>query len=575
MNTKKWWQTAIGYEIYPQSFFDSNDDGWGDLQGIIQKLDYLHDLGVNLLWICPFLQSPMDDNGYDVSNHFQVDPHFGKNEDLKMLIDQAHQRDIKIVMDFVLNHTSDEHPWFKIAINNPLSQEHEYYIWQKPRGFINGVPQPPNNWRGFFSDSAWAYVTQNKEYYMKIFSKKMPDLNWENPRLREEIYQIARYYLDLGIDGFRVDAIAHLARDLSFANSTQNLDSDGLTLDVGKFSNRDRLFDYLHEFKEKVLIKYPHVMTIGEVGGNSSTATALRYASRTFGAINMVFNFDTCWENGAYGSDHLPDEMIKTNLVNMKHIFKRWYDDCHLEADMPLYWVNHDHPRVLSQYGDINYRKESAKMLISVLLFMYGTPFIYNGDEIGMSNLTTNDLTPFMQDVSARNYIYHARMSGKDDAIIARFLKRTSRINARTPMQWDNTPFAGFSKHQPVIPANSNYPEVNVANELLDEDSILNYYRQAIKLRKSASISKLVLDGPFVIIDMDHPDVFFYRHCHEQQQLFVIANFRDKVIEYQHQEITKFAELLLHNYKDVERVDDKMTLKPFECCVFLNNSGGK
>lgn len=569
MSKRKWWKTAIGYEIYPQSFLDTNGDGLGDLRGIIAKLDYLANLGVNLLWICPFFASPMDDNGYDVSNHYQVDPRFGTNEDFRSLIKEAHARDIKIIIDFVLNHTSDEHPWFQKAISSPDAKERSYYLFQKPSGYDqDGKPLPPNNWRGFFSDSAWAYLPKSNEFYMKIFSKKMPDLNWECRELREEIYHIARHYLDLGVDGFRVDAIAHLARDLSFANSTLPVDQDGLVLDMDKFSNRDRLFDYLAEFKKEVLDHYPDVMTVGEVGGGSSTTTALRYAGYQQGALNMVFNFDTCWENGAYDADHLPDEMIRTNLVNMKWIFKRWYDDCYQHADMPLYWVNHDHPRVLSQYGSVKYRKESAKMLITVLLFMYGTPFIYNGDEIGMSNIVDDDFGPFYQDVSARNYIEYARKEGKDDARILRHLKRSARVNARTPMQWNDKENAGFSCETPVVPVNSNYPEVNVEANLKDPDSILHYYQKAIRFRKEEPILDLVIDGPFAIINIEDPDVFAYTHELHDQQLLVIANFRDYQVEFHSSYLNNRGETILHNYKDELIEGDNVTLRPFECYLF-------
>ncbi len=570
MTKRKWWKTAIGYEIYPQSFYDSNGDGWGDLKGIISKLDYLVELGVNLLWICPFFESPMDDNGYDVSHHYLVDPRFGTNEDLETLIEEAHARDIKIIIDFVLNHTSDEHPWFKRAISSPQAKEHDYYIFQKPSGLSpEGLALPPNNWRGFFSDSAWAYLPKNDEFYMKIFSRKMPDLNWENKELREQIYRIARYYLDLGIDGFRIDAIAHLARDLTFENSTLPVDPDGLVLDMDKFSNRDRLFDYLAEFKEEVLSHYPEALTIGEVGGGSSTAKALRYSGYEQGLINMVFNFDTCWENGAYDSYHLPDEMIRTNVVNMKRIFKRWYDDCYAHADMPLYWVNHDHPRVLSQYGSILYRNESAKMLITVLLFMYGTPFIYNGDEIGMSNIVDDDLTPFYTDVSTRNFIEYARQEGKDEAMILRFLKRTARVNARTPMQWNDEVNAGFSSGTPVVPVNSNYREVNVEANLQDGNSIFRYYQKAIRLRQEEAISSLIIDGPFAIIDIDHPDVFAYTHTLNKTKLLVIANFRDYQVEFHSSLLLTKEKILLHNYDDELFEGRKVTLRPFECYLIL------
>ncbi len=564
-----WYKYAIGYEIYPLAFSDSNDDGIGDLGGIINKLDYLKDLGVNLLWICPFFDSPMDDNGYDVSNHFKVNPMYGTNEDFKRLIEEVHNRDMYLIVDFVLNHTSDEHPWFLKAREDKSSPEHDYYIWHEGKVAEDGTLLPPNNWRGFFSDSAWAYDEVAKQYYMKIFSKKMPDLNWENPLLRKEIYKIARAYLDMGVDGFRLDAIAHLARDLSFEDSKQTPDWDGLTLDSSKFSNRDRLFDYLSEFKTEVLDLYPNAFTVGEVGGGSSTATALKYSGFAEGSINMVFNFDTCWENGAYGADNKKDEEIRTNVVNLKRIFAKWYHDCHGKTLMPIYWVNHDHPRVISQYGDPkNYPKESAKMLATLLLFMYGTPFLYQGEEIGMSNVDYTDLNDFKRDVSARNYIIEATKRGLTEEQILTHLRRAARVNARTPMQWKNAPNAGFSSQPTWFKVVNNYETINVKDELSDPDSILNYYKQAIKVRQTPLIQQAVLEGPFKLIRAEHPDVFAYEH-YGPTHLFVIGNMRNKEVIFKDGYLTRKLRQLLANYDNFKISGDEITLPPYGAVVYV------
>lgn len=565
---KPWYKYAIGYEIYPLAFADSNDDGIGDLQGIISKLDYLKGLGVNLLWICPFFESPMDDNGYDVSNHMKVASEYGTNEDFRELIKEVHKRDMYIIIDFVLNHTSDEHPWFIKARNDVNSKEHNYYIWHEGKLDENGNRFVPNNWRGFFSDSAWAYDEVARKYYLKIFSKKMPDLNWENPELREEIYKIARTYLDLGVDGFRLDAIAHLAKDLTFKDSKQQTEADGLTLDVNKFSNRDRLFFYLNEFKQQVLDHYPNAFTIGEVGGGSSTKTALKYANFEDGALNMVFNFDTCWENGAYGSEHKSDDEIVTNVHNLKHIFARWYNDCHGKALMPIYWVNHDHPRVVSQYGDPkNYRKQSAKMLITLLLFMYGTPFIYQGEEIGMSNVDYTNLDDFVRDVSARNYIEEAKARGVSEEDMLKTLRRSSRVNARTPMQWKNSKNAGFSSNDTWFKVIDNYDEVNVEDNLNDEDSILNYYKKAIALRKKPRIADAVLDGPFKLINENHRDVFAYEHS-GPTHLLVIANMRNYPVKFKDGYLKRKLKSLLQNYDNLIIRDDEIYLPPFASALY-------
>lgn len=553
-----WWKTAIGYIIYPSSFKDSNDDGIGDLPGIISKLDYLRDLGINLLWICPFFKSPMDDNGYDVSDYRKIDPRFGTNEDFDNLIKEAHKRNIRIVIDFVLNHTSDEHPWFIEARDNPKSEKRAYYLFAQPK-FENGKRLPPNNWKGFFSTSTWTYDDKSQLYYMHIFSKKMPDVNWANPSLREEYHQIAKYYLDKGVDGFRLDALAHLARDLSFADSRLPKDESGLCYDTAKYSNRPELFDYMREFKEKVFSKYDCV-TIGEVGGGISPEESLQLSGYKNGSINMVFNFDTAWENGAYDSLDKKDEQIVTNVRNLKRNFARWHAICNGKAWMPLYWDNHDHPRVLSQYGSVAYRNESAKMLITTLLFMYGTPFIYYGDEIGMSNVDYDNINDF-NDVSARNYLIENQ--GKADLpTLLRFLRRTSRVNARTPMQWSDEKFAGFSRVSPLQKINGNYRQINVKNQESDPLSILSYYKTAIALRKKQDISDTVLFGDFTFLDFDNEDIFAYTHL-GVKKIALIANFRSKTVFFNLDKPIRST--LLHNYSDEIIVNGDITLRPFEC----------
>ncbi len=557
---RTWWKEAVGYEIYPKTFYDSNGDGIGDLPGIIQKLDYLADLGVNLLWICPFFKSPMDDNGYDVADYLSVDPSFGTNEDFKRLLSEAHSRGIKVIIDFVLNHTSDEHQWFIEGRKNRYSKQRQYYIWKDPKYDEYGAILPPNNWGSFFSESAWSYDEAAKQYYMHIFSKKMPDLNWENASLRQEMYKIAKYWFDAGVDGFRLDAIAHLAKDLSFASSLQTPNIEGYTLDPSKFSSIPRLFDYLKEFKDQVLIKYPRIMTIGEVGGSASTGEALKYSNYKDGFLNMVFNFDTCWENGAYGSDEKLDYQIVTDVKNLKTLFKKWYDACRGKAWLPIYWGNHDHPRVVSQYGSVRYRDESAKMLATTLLFMYGTPFLYNGEEIGMSNVDYTRITDF-KDVSALNYARKASNRLNEDQIL-RFLRRTSRINARTPMQWEDAPHGGFTTGTPMQKVNGNYPSVNVASEQNDANSILNFYKAAIALRKDPLILEAVLDAPFELVEPDHKDVFAYLHQGDHIAVLVISNFRSYEVPFKLGYRVK--KILLHNYPTMEKRGLSLQLRPFE-----------
>jgi oligo-1,6-glucosidase len=559
-NSSRWWESAIGYIIYPESYKDSNNDGIGDLGGIISKLDYLKELGVNLLWICPIFKSPMDDNGYDVSDYYQINPSYGSNEDLDKLLKEAHARGIRILLDFVLNHTSDEHPWFQMALKDASSKEHGYYFFQKGK-VVNGKLVPPNNWRGFFATSAWERVEGSDEYYLHIFSKKMPDVNWANPELRERYYEIARYYLDKGVDGFRLDAVAHLSKDLSFSDSTLPAEKDGTVYDPSKFSNRPELFDYLHLLKDNVFSHYD-CLTVGEAGGCISPEQSLLMSDRSSGSINMVFNFDTVWNNGNYGSIGKKDSDIKTDVLSLKNNFMRWYNVCHDKADMPVYWCNHDHPRVVSQYGSVQYRNESAKMLLTTLLFLYGTPFIYNGDEIGMSNVNYPKAEGFFSDVGTKNEVAAYRAQGYDEETIVACLRRSSRVNARTPMQWDASPYAGFSGKAGVNAVNENYKEgVNVQEEMSDPYSILNFYQYAIALRKDAIINDQVLHGKLSIVDPNHPDVFAYLH-EGGNKIMVISNFRPYQVYFTF--YYEIADVLLHNYDGVLINNHVFTLRPFE-----------
>lgn len=542
-----WWKKAIGYQIYPRTFMDSNQDGIGDLRGIISKLDYIEKLGVNLLWICPFFASPMDDNGYDIKDYLSVDPSYGTNEDLMELLDKAHQKGIKVLFDFVMNQTSDEHPWFLEAKRDKKSDKHDYYIWA----------DQPNNWCSFFSDSAWNYVPEINQYYLKIFSKKMPDLNWENPNVREAMFGIARHWLDLGVDGFRLDAIAHLAKDMTLSDSDMELNYQGLAYDTNKFSNLPRLFDYLDEFKTKVLNHYD-CLTIGEVGGCASCESALQYANSETGPLNMVFNFDTCWENGAYGSDDKRDDEIQTNVLNLKQLFLKWYKAYEGKAWMPIYWLNHDHPRLVSQYGSTEYRKESAKMLCTTLLFMYGTPFIYNGEEIGMSNVDYIDVADF-KDVSAQNY-YQSKKDLLPLSQILMFLRRTSRMNARTPMQWSKESYAGFSSVTPIAKVNGNYLSVNVEEQEKDPGSILNFYRLAIALRKDELLEVATLNQ-FELVNESDPDVFAYLK-RGSRNFMVISNFRAKEVKFK--STYAFKKIYLHNYDNQLKTSKQITLRPYE-----------
>lgn len=519
---KKWWKEAIGYQIYIRSFKDSNNDGIGDLGGIIEKLDYLSLLGVNLIWVCPFYQSPMDDNGYDVSNFYQVASEYGNNEDLIDLINDAHQRGIKIIIDLILNHTSDEHPWFqesKKSINNPYR---DYYIWQKPR-YINGERKEPTNWASFFGGSCWKYDETTNEYYMKIFSDKMPDLNWENPKVIDEFVAIITYYCELGVDGFRIDAISHLAK-AEFIDS--NFPSEEpYVLDYWKFSNQPKLHDYLRLLNEKVFSKYDIVL-VGEAGGGAGIDDAIKFIKPENKEVNMVFNFDHNWCNNTWEAKKQED--LVTDLPRLKEMFFKWQTGLFPHGWNAIYWLNHDQPRVLSHYGDpINYREESAKMLATALYFMWGTPFIYNGEEIGMINPNFQSINDFRDKPVINQYYKCVNEKNESPEDCIKRLAISSRDSSRSIMQWDSSLHGGFSKVQPwnII---GDYHLINVEDQINRSDSIFKYYQKIIDLRKNGTYKDVIVYGSYEPVYYEHPQIYGYMRMYGKQSILVLCNFTDQ-----------------------------------------------
>lgn len=512
MAISQWVKESVGYEIYPRSFYDGNGDGMGDIQGIIKKLDYLSDLGINLIWIGPFYPSPLDDNGYDVSDFMNVDPQLGTLADIKQLIQKAHQLGIRVMFDFVMNQTSDEHPWFIESCQNKNSEKRDYYIWQKGKS----QNRPPTNWGSFFGGSAWKYDKQSDEYYMKIFSDKMPDLNWSNPKVRFEMGKVAKFWLDLGVDGFRMDAIAHLARDMKFVDSKKKK-IDGVVGDWSKFSNRKELYTYLKQLHQEVFSQY-NCLTIGEVGGGAKIKDALKYIP----SIDMVFNFDACW---CLTADNKVDVMRLKNTINY------WITNSLKHGIyLPQYWLNHDHPRVMSQYGSQKYFKESGKALALLLLSLYGLPFIYNGEEIGMQNALYDKLSDF-KDVSSQNYIkLNAHRLSEQEML--NHLRNNSRDHGHLPMQWTSEKYAGFSVKEPYLKVNLDYQKVNVAQQLQDKDSILNFYRQMIQLRLNSKWSEVLQSGDFELIESQHPQIFGFRRKLNNRSLLVLVNLSEQDTTY-------------------------------------------
>ncbi len=515
---KKWWKEAFGYQIYIRSFYDSNHDGIGDLRGIYEKLDYLSTLGVNLIWICPFYASPMDDNGYDVSDFYQVAREYGSLDDIRAVIQKAHLLQIRVVIDLVLNHTSDEHVWFKESRKSLDNPYRDYYIWKKPR-YKNGKMIEPTNWASFFGGSCWEYDAVTNEYYMKIFSKKMPDLNWENPKVQEEIIQVATWWCEEGIDGFRIDAISHLAK-AEFEDSLLFSDHE-YKPDWSKFSNLPKLHEYLQLLNERVFSKYD-IVTIGEVGGNAPVNDGIYYTHPDRHELNMVFNFDHNWCNNGWNAKDR--SQLSTDVKRLKEVFQKWQKGLYHQGWNAIYWLNHDQPRLVSQYGNIDsYHGESAKMLATALYFMSGTPFIYNGEEIGMTNPTFQSIDDFRDVSTIHQYHINVNKYHQDKDEYIKIASLTSRDNARSIMQWSDESYAGFSTVKPwnII---GEFKKINVKNQMHDSESIYAYYKKMIAIRQKSIYNSILVYGTYDQILFDHPQVYAYIRKYNHQTLLIMAN---------------------------------------------------
>jgi oligo-1,6-glucosidase len=545
---KQWWKEAVGYQIYPKSFKDSNNDGIGDIKGIEEKIPYLNELGINLIWIGPFYKSPMDDNGYDVSDFKDVDPTFGTIDDMKSLIKTCKTYNIKIIIDLVLNHTSDEHPWFvesKKSTDNPYR---DYYIWKDGR--VNGLGEEiePTNWASFFGGSCWKKDEQTNQYYMKIFSDKMPDLNWSNKKVRKSMYDIATYWLDLGIDGFRVDAVSHLGRE-GFIDSKNS--NDRYVYAPENFSNLPILHTYIKEFRQEVLDHYD-IVTVGELGGGPSIEDGINYAGYESNEFNMAFNFDHNWVFNENGID----------VVRLKTVFKKWQVDFFKKGWNPLYWLNHDHPRVISHYGDPSNHKLSGSMLATVMYFMWGTPFIYNGEEIGMTNYPFSSLDDF-SDIAIKT-TYKARLKTQPNLSTDTFIndvKESSRDNARTPIQWSDDVYGGFSNVEPWFHINPNYKEINVKRQKNDPDSLWSYYKNIIDLRRNSKYKDVIVYGETMFVDQKNEHIFSFIRSYEETTILIVANMHNVNAKLDYD--FKVKDVLIHN------IDSNITenLKPYEAYV--------
>lgn len=558
-HNEQWWNEGIGYMVYPLSFYDANNDGFGDLKGIISKVPYLHELGIKFLYLCPIFSSPMKDCGYDVDDYYSINPKLGDMNDLKELINILHEKEMRLILDLPLNHLSKEHAYFQKALKDETSKERGFFYFAKGKKEGDKL-LPPNNWLSFFGGSAWENISGSDTFYLHLFSKDQPDLNWSNPEVRKEMADVVNFYANLGVDGFRLDACSHFAKDLSFSDAEEKEGQASFE----KISNRPELVDYLKDFRSLI---QKDVLLIGESGGYLQPSDALKFVNKEDGPLNMLFNFDTMNNNGSYESFDKEDDEIKTDVISLKENFMRWYDALKGQADMPIYWENHDGPRLISQYGSIKYRAESAKMLLTTLLFLYGTPFIQYGDEIGMSNLSLSKIEDFHLDPTVASEVEAWRKRGYSDEKILRYLNRSSRLSSRSVMQWNRNEYAGFSASSPCMPVNPNYLEgVDIESQMSDPYSILNFYQYAFEYRMNRLVNESVLHSPLKIIDHNHPDVFAYMH-EGPIKLMVISNMRDYDVYFSF--YNEIVDIKLHNYGDVILEDHVFKLRPFETFLLI------
>lgn len=549
---KVWWKEAVAYQIYPRSFMDSNGDGIGDLKGIIQKLDYLKDLGIDVLWISPFYKSPNDDCGYDISDYCDIMDEFGTMADFDLLLSEVHKRGMKLIADLVINHTSDEHPWFiesRSSLDNP---KRDWYIWRDGK---DGAE--PNNWESIFSGSAWEYDDETKQYYMHLFSKKQPDLNWENEEVRQALYDMVNWWLDKGIDGFRVDAISHIKKEEGLSD-LPNPTGLKYVSSFEKHMNVEGIHPLLEDLKKNTFDKYD-IMTVGEANGVKIEDAEL-WVGEQEGKFNMVFQFEHLglWkDNGESGKD----------IIGLKQILSKWQKGLYNKGWNALYIENHDLARIVSTLGDDElYWKESATSLAVMYFLMQGTPFIYQGQEIGMTNVHFKTVEEY-QDVQSTGLYYSKLEQGMAHENIMEIIWATARGNSRTPMQWDETVNGGFSSGTPWLAVNPNYKEINVAQQLADEESILNFYKKMIQLKKSHDVFTY---GEYDLTLDNHPAIYAYTRTLDHEQVLILSNLTDQEVAFELEKMNLvFDQLMLSNYK-VEEHEPMMkgTLKPYEARVY-------
>ena len=554
---RKWWKESVVYQIYPRSFMDSNGDGIGDIRGITSKLDYLKELGIDVIWLSPVYQSPNDDNGYDISDYQAIMQEFGNMEDFDEMLAAAHERGIKIMMDLVVNHTSDEHRWFVESRKSKENPYRDYYIWREAKD-----GREPNNWGSCFGGSAWQYDETTDMYFLHLFSKKQPDLNWDNGAVRREVFDMMTWWLEKGVDGFRMDVISMISKVPGLPDGPK--DKDALYGDFGpSVINGPHVHDYLKEMRKEVLSKFDTI-TVGETSG-VTVEEAVKYAADDESELNMVFQFE---QNDLDGGEHGKWNLNKIYLPDLKAVLNRWQTYLEGKAWNSLYWSNHDQPRIVSRLGNDTeaYRELSAKMLATCLHMMKGTPYIYQGEELGMTNVPFASMDEFrdIESINAyREYTENGIIAPED---MMKYLNYKSRDNARTPMQWSDEENGGFTKGTPWIKINPNYTTINAREQMEREDSVFHYYQKLISLRKKEPV---IVYGTFALLMPEDEDIFMYTRTYEQEKLLVICNFSQKERELEIPEEWQKGTVLLGNYKDAA-VGRKMCLRDYEAIVIKN-----
>lgn len=553
---EKWWKNAVVYQIYPRSFKDSNGDGIGDLQGIYEKLDYLAELGINVIWMSPVYKSPNDDNGYDISDYQDIMDDFGTMADFDRVLAKAHSLNIKIMMDLVVNHTSDEHKWFIESKKSKDNPYHDYYMWADPDK--NG--NPPNRWESCFSGSAWEYVESVGQFYLHSFSKKQPDLNWDNPVVRDEVFKMMTWWCDKGIDGFRMDVISMISKYPGLPDGPEN--GNGYTGNTS--CDGPNIHKYLREMNEKVLSKY-RLITVGECPGVNAEQ-AKKYANIDGSELDMIFQFEHVSGSALKPSHHGKWDGEAMTMPELRANFTKWQKDLEGCAWNSLFLSNHDQPRCVSRFGNDSeqYRELSAKMLATMTHFQKGTPYVYQGEELGMTNAYMENIADYRDIESLNAYKELTTKENIPAKTVMGYIKAVGRDNARTPMQWDASENGGFTSGTPWLQVNKNYKTINAAAQVNDPDSVFDYYKKLIALRHT---NEVMVNGVYDVLIPDHPQIYAYTRTLGDKQLLVLCNDSEKEVGVPAEIEEKIAGaqgILIQNYKDVKAG----VLRPYEAVVY-------